>query len=282
MNPAILYARCSTDKQENSIAVQQAKLTAHLAANGLVTRPELTFDDEDVSGRIPIWKRKGGKQAVDILRQGIHLDGEFIQPKDIVITRVDRLGRSAKDILEFFEWTQQYGYTLHLVDFGGMNLNSGDPMGAIIFKMLLTLLGIVAEMEVAFTRQRIRDTFSHKRERGELCGIAAYGQRAKPTGRFTVKGKEVMEWNEDPTEFLNLQQMLRWHLVENLGAWAIAKRLNGTGITAKQGGKWSVGKVDKVLHNHFSRSVAEADELAPRTDCKLCCASLQQGMGASG
>ena len=177
MKHAVLYTRCSTDKQENSIAVQQAKLAAHLAANGLVTRPEITFDDEDVSGRIPIWKRKGGKQAVDILRNGIHLDGEFIHPKDIVITRVDRLGRSAKDVLEFFEWTQQYGYTLHLVDFGGMNLNSGDPMGAIIFKMLLTLLGIVAEMEVAFTRQRIRDTFACKRERRELCGVAAYGQR---------------------------------------------------------------------------------------------------------
>ena len=82
-----------------------------------------------------------------------------------------------------------------------------------------------------------------------------------------------MEWDEDPTEFLNLQQMLRWHLAENLGAWAIAKRLNGMGITAKQGGQWSVGKVDKVLHNRFSRSVAEADELTPRTDCPHCVAS---------
>lgn len=70
---AVVYARCSTDQQDHSIRVQNDKIKAYLALNHLDTLPELQFEDEDVSGRIPLYERPGGKRAVDALRCGISI-----------------------------------------------------------------------------------------------------------------------------------------------------------------------------------------------------------------
>lgn len=266
---AVFYARCSTDKQEHSIQTQLDKAGPYLAQHGLVIHPELIFQEEDVSGRKPIYSRPAGKAAIDALREGVEIaNGERVMPKHIVFAAVDRMARNLKDTLEFLEWCEKHGFTIHFTNLGGMSFNTGDPMGKVMFKMLVSILGMFAELEVEFIRTRINNTFASKRARGELCSEPAFGQRAVPTGRtrlkrvrqedctFTAVEVPVMGWEVEEGELATLRAMLAWE-AEGFGPWRIANRLNLAGIPSKRGGHWTSGKVGKILGNKFTAMVRE-------------------------
>jgi DNA invertase Pin-like site-specific DNA recombinase len=290
MKLAILYGRNSTDRQDNSIQVQNEKNLAYLASKEMVTLPELQFDAPDTSGRVPIWEREGGKQAVDILRQGLSITalseesiarlvddgaditGPTIPVRCIVLSKVDRMGRNAKDMLAFLEWIEKHAYELHVVDFFGDSFCNQTPMGRIIAKVMFGMLALFAELEVETIRNRIREVFESKRARNELCGKPAYGQRAVPSGRYNKRNSEIMLAEADPQETAWLLQMIAWRQA----GWsyaAIARELNAQGVppktpagtpvgcrtggTVPASGQWTQGGVAHALSSLYARLLVE-------------------------
>jgi DNA invertase Pin-like site-specific DNA recombinase len=116
---------------------------------------------------------------------------DFIRPGDtLVVHKLDRLGRSTRDVLNLVHELEERGACLRVLE---PAIDTCGPMG----KMVLTVLGMVAEMEHGFIRDRQR------------AGIEA----AKAEGVYKVR-KVVF----DRARILELRQ-------QGMGATAIAKAI---------------------------------------------------------
>jgi DNA invertase Pin-like site-specific DNA recombinase len=91
-----------------------------------------------VSGR----SRDGRSELATIL--------EFIQPGDtLTVVKLHRLGRSTRDALNLVHELEGRGAHLRVLE---PDISTAGPMG----KMVLTVLGMVADMELGFIRERQR------------------------------------------------------------------------------------------------------------------------------
>jgi DNA invertase Pin-like site-specific DNA recombinase len=75
---------------------------------------------------------------------------DFIRPADVlIVVKLDRLGRNTWDVLNLVHELEERGASLRVLE---PAIDTGGPMG----RMVLTVLGMVAEMELGFIRDRQR------------------------------------------------------------------------------------------------------------------------------
>ncbi|MET3174079.1 UNVERIFIED_ORG: DNA invertase Pin-like site-specific DNA recombinase [Arthrobacter sp. UYCu721] len=146
MTKLIGYARVSTRQQ--STDRQQADL---LAAG--VRRDDL-YVDHGVSGA-----RASRPQFDRALRALI--DGDTL-----VITTLDRLGRSTQNMLAFADELRARGAGLRVLNLGGGDVDTATPMGS----MLFTIMAALAQMEHEIKRERVTDSINKRREAGKDLG----------------------------------------------------------------------------------------------------------------
>ena len=165
---SIGYARVSTTGQDTT--TQVARLNA---AGCDIVR------EEKASGK----SRDGRSELETVL--------SFIRPGDtLVVVKLDRLGRSTRDVLNLVHELDQKGAALRVLE---PDISTAGPMG----KVMLTVLGMVAEMELGFIKER------------QKAGI----EKAKAEGVY--KGRPVT---------LNHAQVKTLH-AQGIGATAIAKQM---------------------------------------------------------
>ncbi len=64
---AAIYRRVSTDKQDDSLELQERRTLDYARMKGLVVDDTRTFSDPDTSGGIPITERDGGRLLMNQL-----------------------------------------------------------------------------------------------------------------------------------------------------------------------------------------------------------------------
>ena len=146
MTKLIGYARVSTRQQ--STDRQQTDL---LAAG---VRHDDLYIDHGVSGARA--SRPQFDRALDAL-----IDGDTL-----VITTLDRLGRSTQNMLAFADELRGRGAGLRVLNLGGGDVDTATPMGS----MLFTLMAALAQMEHEIKRERVTDSISKRREAGKDLG----------------------------------------------------------------------------------------------------------------
>ena len=125
--PMYGYARVSSLSQSTEVQVSRLK-----AVGCDVVR------EEAASGR----SRIGRTELETIL--------EFIRPGDtLVVVKLDRLGRSTRDVLNLVHELESKGAALRVLE---PEIDTSRPEGRII----LTTLSMVAEMELTFIKERQR------------------------------------------------------------------------------------------------------------------------------
>ncbi|MFN3890664.1 MAG: recombinase family protein [Beijerinckiaceae bacterium] len=135
------YARVSTTDQQTDTQVERLK-----AAGCEVVRTE------KVSAR----SRDGRTELARIL--------DFIRPGDVLaVVKLDRLGRSTRDVLNLVHELESKGASLRVLE---PAVDTGGPVG----KMVLTVLGMVAEMELGFIKERQRAGIEAAKKRGVYKG----------------------------------------------------------------------------------------------------------------
>lgn len=138
------YARVSTTDQKTDTQVERLK-----AAGCEVIR------QEKVSGRT----REGRSELETIM--------DFIRPGDqLVVVKLDRLGRSTRDVLNLVHDLEEKGASLRVLE---PEVSTAGPMG----RMILTVLGMVAEMELGFIRERQRAGIEKAKAQGVYKGRPA-------------------------------------------------------------------------------------------------------------
>lgn len=146
MGKLIGYARLSTRQQ--STDRQQADL---LAAG--VRRDDL-YVDHGVSGARA--SRPQFDRAIAAL-----IDGDTL-----VITTLDRLGRSTQNMLAFAEQLRGRGAGLRVLNLGGGDVDTSTPMGSMVF----TIMAAHAQMEHEIKRERVTDSIAKRRAAGQSLG----------------------------------------------------------------------------------------------------------------
>ncbi|MET3164808.1 UNVERIFIED_ORG: DNA invertase Pin-like site-specific DNA recombinase [Arthrobacter sp. UYEF10] len=146
MTKLIGYARVSTRQQ--STDRQQVDL---LAAG--VRRDDL-YVDHGVSGA------RASRPEFDLAL------GALIAGDTLVITTLDRLGRSTQNLLAFADELRGRGAGLRVLNLGGGDVDTATPMGS----MLFTIMAALAQMEHEIKRERVTDSISKRREAGKDLG----------------------------------------------------------------------------------------------------------------
>lgn len=107
----------------------------------------------------------------------------------LVITRLDRLGRSTKDLLDIAEFLEGKGVNLVATEQDGVDTTT--PHG----KMFFTILAAVAEFEHSMMKSRTMDGLAAARARGRKGG-----RRAKLTVQKVADIRERAEKGESITD----------------------------------------------------------------------------------
>lgn len=135
------YARVSTMSQSNDLQVARLR-----SAGCDIIRAE------SVSGA----SRKGRTELETIV--------EFIRPGDtLVVVKLDRLGRSTRDVLNLVHELESKGAALRVLE---PEIDTSKPEGRII----LTTLSMVAEMELSFIKERQRVGIEAAKAKGVYKG----------------------------------------------------------------------------------------------------------------
>lgn len=110
--------------------------------------------------------RKLFSEQVSSVSQRDELDAmlEFIREDDVVVvTKLDRLARSVRDLLEIVARIEAKGASLRIL---AMQLDTGTATG----KLMLTTLGAVAEFERSMMLERQREGISKAKREGKYKG----------------------------------------------------------------------------------------------------------------
>ncbi|MGB3025826.1 recombinase family protein [Paradevosia shaoguanensis] len=138
------YARVSTTDQD--LDGQRAKL--ELAGCSVIR-----------SEKVSAASRAGRDELQTII--------EFLRPGDeLIVTRLDRLGRDTRDVLNIVHECEQRGASVTVLD---PLVSTKGEMG----QMVITVLGMVAQMERRFIKERQREGIQRAKERGIYKGGAA-------------------------------------------------------------------------------------------------------------
>lgn len=118
-----------------------------------------------------IGERKQLKIALDFIREG----------DSLVVTKLDRLARSTRHLGEIVEALKEKGADLEILNLG---IDTSTPTG----KLILNLLGSVAEFERTMMLERQREGIAKAKAEGKYKG-------RKPTAR--AKADQVMALKAD-------------------------------------------------------------------------------------
>lgn len=140
------YARVSTSDQDADRQQQD------LLQSGV--RKDDLYVDHGVSGARD--KRPALDQCLAALHEG----------DTLVITTLDRLGRSTAHMLSMSHDLQQRGVSLKVLNLGGDSVDTSTPMG----KMMFTVMSAIAEMEYDIKRERSIDSITKRRAKGGDLG----------------------------------------------------------------------------------------------------------------
>ncbi|MBB3399700.1 recombinase family protein [Rhizobium sp. BK060] len=135
------YARVSTVDQDLEIQLQR------LRAEGCVIVRAEKISGASRNGRTEL------ATTIEFLRAG----------DELVVTRLDRLGRDTRDVLNIVYDCEQRGAFVTILD---PHVSTRGEMGQVI----LTVLGMVAQMERRFIKERQREGISRAKAEGVYKG----------------------------------------------------------------------------------------------------------------
>ncbi|MDN5907688.1 MAG: recombinase family protein [Staphylococcus equorum] len=126
---------------------------------------------EKVSGRK--YKRTELDKCLDYMREG----------DTLVITKLDRLGRTTKQLIELSQLLEDSQIDLEIVD---ININTNDAMG----KMFFTMMSAFAELEANLLSERTKKGLASARARGRTGGRPGINENKKDMIKSLYNSKE--------------------------------------------------------------------------------------------
>ena len=144
------YGRVSTSTGQQTTENQRLELEQA----GYLIEPDYWFADEGISGKVCASQRTAFKALKVQIRQG----------ETLVVSKLDRLGRDAIDVLQTIKELGNKGVKVIVHQLGNTDLTS--PAG----KLLLMMLSAVAEMERDLLVERTQAGLARAKSEGKILG----------------------------------------------------------------------------------------------------------------
>lgn len=120
------------------------------------------FIDQGVSGSQPALERPAFKEMLRI--------AGFLGIKTIIVYDLTRLGRDIFDVVNTYKYLLENGYAVLFVKHPELNARPDSPIAEAMRKALLTILGVVAELERALIIERTRAGLERAKKEGKRLG----------------------------------------------------------------------------------------------------------------
>ena len=193
MGKLIGYARVSTKAQDSDRQEQD------LLAAG-VRRDDL-YVDHGVSGA------RASRVELDKAMGALH-EGDTL-----VVTTLDRLGRSTVNMLGLADDIKAKGAGLRVLNLGGGDVDTSTPMGGMVF----TVMAALGQMELEIKRERIADSVSKRRAAGKDLG----GRKAQFTDSQIKNAARLIESGEPAAQVARDLGMSRATLYRRMSGLAL-------------------------------------------------------------
>lgn len=220
---ALIYSRVSTGDQGDSglgLDSQDAKCSTYAERIGA----EVVEVVREVQSGRTLTKRPELMRALSTLRAG--------EADALIVAKLDRLSRSARDLCDLLEQSEREGWSLILLDLG---IDTTTPAG----RVQAQVIGAFAEYERRIISQRTRDAMAQAKARGVHCGV-----------RSTLPSEVV-------------QRIVAERLVEGRTWQGIADGLNADGVATGRGGScWRDSSVRAVFRSSSAAQAIEAVRVA--------------------
>jgi len=235
------YARMSTNMQEDSLDTQGDMLEEYVAdqrrTGGFSEDDEWAgvYSDPAVSGGTHLFEREAGRTLMERVAKGDH----------IIVTKLDRMFRSAADACLVLEHLRSGGIELHILQFG---FRPDSPIGRYIYQTLAA----VAELERELMRERTREGMAWAKKQGRAVN------QESPMGYRKVGAKRDSRFVPDLKEQESAKEIVRRR--DDGESWEKIAMTSQHGRLYKGKGEWSVRSV--------KRAYEAAKENFPRYDGK--------------
>jgi DNA invertase Pin-like site-specific DNA recombinase len=184
----VLYTRISTFEQKSVRQTQNSK----------------DYDcilEDTSSGATPFFEREKGKLIEKMVNKG--------QVTSLFVHQIDRLGRNLMDILKTISYFNKKGICVHFIQQGIKTLNE-DGTENQISKMIISILGVVAEMERNLIKER------------QLEGIAIAKANGVYKGRKVGTSTSTLDFlnkpkNKKAIEFLKIDKLKKSEVAKITG-----------------------------------------------------------------
>src|SRR5262245_8537856 len=187
------YARTSTTEQCAGLEAQ----LRDLGATGCVK-----IFQEQVSS---IGDRAQLEAALDYVREG----------DTLVVTKLDRLARSARGLNDLVDTLEKRGVALRILNFGGGSVDTRGAAG----RLVLNVFAAFAQFELEIMKERQREGISAAKAAGKYKG-------RKPTAR--AKAPEVVQLFEQGMKISEVAKAL------NIGRASVYRALRDAGLAASR------------------------------------------------
>lgn len=244
---AVGYARVSTEGQAEegiSLAGQVAAIQRYADEHDLCLAPPKglvasgdkllssypsggVLVDGGISGGTPIDERPMGARLASLIR------GRFVS--HLIVTKLDRFSRSARDIANWRETLRENGVALHLIDMGGQTsaTAAGDLM-----------TGLLAEFSQMMRRQISDNTVTALKEkrikREKLGGPVPYGYRVWKD----PAGVKCLKLDPEEQAVIGRARQLR---AEGMSYTGIGRQLFEERHPARNGGPWHPQQIANMM-----------------------------------
>ncbi len=190
MGKLIGYARVSTRNQSTDRQVDDLL--------GAAVRRDDLYVDHGVSGA------RARRPQFDLALAALH------KGDTLVITTLDRLGRSTVNMLTLADELKTRGAALRVLNLGGANVDTSTPTGSMVF----TVMAALAQMELEIKRERINDSVTKRRAAGADLG----GRRPTFTNSQIRNAQRLIEAGEPASQVARDLGMSRATLYRRIAA----------------------------------------------------------------
>lgn len=222
---AVAYIRVSTDEQKKSglsLDYQEERLKAAAVADGHKDI-EIVRDEAYSGGNL---KRPGVSELLRRVEAG--------EISTVYILKLDRLTRSLDDMLYILDLFAKKNSALSSLT---EKIDTSTATG----KLMVHIIGVVAEWERGTIAERIRNAFSVKRSRQEkLGGIIPFGYRVEGDGK--QEKKRLVEHTEEAPVLRGILDARG----EGRGYADIAQGLNQMGVKPRNGRQWYASTIRAI------------------------------------
>ena len=200
----LLYTRVSTIEQKNDRQVLNPK------------NFDLIVEDK-CSGSTPFFEREGGKKIQKMVAKN--------QVVKITVYQIDRLGRNVVDILNTIAFFNQKGICIDFIQQGVKTLKD-DGTENPISKMIISILGVVAEMERNFIRERQAEGVAIAKAKGVYKGRVKGTKESNLEFLNKPRIKKAIEYLESGLKGVEVQKLVGLHPNTITKIKKINKKLN--------------------------------------------------------